>query len=1028
MPLEWFGRPLDASLARLRRAKAIEALRAQLQAQDVPPAGMRLQLADLLVEAGREAEAAPILLGLADEFALDGFVAKAVAILKRVQRIDPDSTAVAERLAKLVHQQAAAAQAMGPGEAPEIGAEEIVEDAFASFVVPETEASAGAPPPPDAPPAPPGGAGEVAAEIAEDAERVRSVIRRYISALPGPDGEPAEAEGRAEPEPEVEVVAEPEAEVLAEPEPEIEVVAEPEAEVPPPAEARPAPSAETPQAGPPPEAPPPGPSPAAPTEPAATPAAAPDEAPPPTPAEPQPAAEPPVPSTPPAPAEPPAGEPPAAAPEAAPASAGLAEAPAPVEPAAEAAAPTGFARRLRSAFRRFLSGGPATPEARPEAPPEPAAAVAPPAESEAPAPAVAEATPPEATPVSPAAPAEAPAPTEAVAIAVEPAAPTVPPEPLSTEREPEAPAGAPAEQPAAPAPEPPATPPAEPSPAPPLAGSPAVPPEEPPAEATAAPPVEPPVARPVEPAAPLPAPPAEPPAAPPAEALPVPPGQPVLPPPLAPPAPPPVPAPVAQEAPPAPVAPAAEPTAAAIQGQVLDLVGDVLHRRPPVRPAPSGAIQAHQLLATPLFRELDEAELLAVVEGLELRAFEPGDVVVTEGEPGGSLYAIASGRLRVFVRNPAGRNFAVGALAAGDFFGEIASLSGRPRTATITACSPCELLELDKETLAGIARRHPRVRDVLEARFIERASSPEAAAVRAVPVTGGGRAIEILEAHFGQSRWDPRMRLRLADVLIKAGKHEDAVPVLVGLADDLARAGYPEKAIAILKKIERIQKRDVEEVNLAPLARKGAALPAAGTPAAPPAGPAPIPPPAPGPGVQLHFQSWLVDVVRDLVHEGRPPDVPPLAPRAVPRALNASPLFAGFTEDELLALVQGLRLTACEPGEVILTEGEQGEGVFFISTGEVKVFMRDPRGHDVALARLGEGTFFGEISTLSGRPRSATVVASARCELLELDRRTLDTIAVAHPRVRAVLEEHCIERAGSPDAERIRTGQSPPGA
>ena len=111
------------------------------------------------------------------------------------------------------------------------------------------------------------------------------------------------------------------------------------------------------------------------------------------------------------------------------------------------------------------------------------------------------------------------------------------------------------------------------------------------------------------------------------------------------------------------------------------------------------------------------------------------------------------------------------------------------------------------------------MRETLESVYIERASSPEAAAIRAVPVDASShqRAIEVLEAYFGESRWEPRMRLRLADLLVKAGKQEDAVPLLVGLAADLDRAGYPEKAIAILKKIERIRKHNVEEVNLAPL-------------------------------------------------------------------------------------------------------------------------------------------------------------------------------------------------------------------
>lgn len=56
-----------------------------------------------------------------------------------------------------------------------------------------------------------------------------------------------------------------------------------------------------------------------------------------------------------------------------------------------------------------------------------------------------------------------------------------------------------------------------------------------------------------------------------------------------------------------------------------------------------------------------------------------------------------------------------------------------------------------------------------------------------------------------------------------------------------------------------------------------------------------------------------------------------------------------------------------------------------------------------------EGDFFGEISLLTGEPRSATVTAAARCELLELDKDTVDRISTSHPRVREVLQ-HFYER------------------
>jgi hypothetical protein len=362
------------------------------------------------------------------------------------------------------------------------------------------------------------------------------------------------------------------------------------------------------------------------------------------------------------------------------------------------------------------------------------------------------------------------------------------------------------------------------------------------------------------------------------------------------------------------------------------------------------------------------------------------------------------------------------------------------------AASACELLELDRPTLDSIAGTHARVRDVLETSYIERASSPEVAAVRAVPLPDSGtrrKAIEVLESHFGESRWDPRMRLRLADVLLKAGKEQDAIPILIGLADELARAGFADKAVAILKKIEQVQRRNVEVVNLAPLLRADAAP---STTAAPEVAGLPAPAGRPRPVTDDRFHGWLVDLVRDSVsklqpkthdggrglqpqtHDGgrglQPSETPSAADAPALRAygpgLLANPLFEDFSEEELVAFIQGLKLLTFEPGDVIISEGEPGQSVFILTTGRVKVFVRGPGHGSVALGVLGEGSFFGEISTLSGRPRSATITAAAACEILELDRASLDAISTTHPRVRSVLEAFSAARSADAEAARAR--------
>lgn len=457
---------------------------------------------------------------------------------------------------------------------------------------------------------------------------------------------------------------------------------------------------------------------------------------------------------------------------------------------------------------------------------------------------------------------------------------------------------------------------------------------------------------------------------------------------------------------PAPETSAAEPpmSEAAFHERLLDVVEEMLRRDTPggEDPATAAARAAQRLRASPLLGELDEAEAGRLVQRLRQRACEPGDILVTEGEPGETLFLLASGTVKVFVRNQESHDVPVLELREGDFFGEVSVLSGRPRSATVTAASPCELLELDRATLDELARSHPGIVDTLEAFYLARTQSAAAATLReaALGPEARRRAQAVLRSHFGAGGFDPRTQLKLADALLRSGKRDDALAILASLADDLARHGYPEKAFSILKKVERLQGRGVEEIQLAPLRRDDETPEVAAQ--------------EPG-GREQAFHGWLVDLVRDSVDQGGRGRAPATAP-----GLLMSPLFEDFTEEELLSLVRGLRLVSLDAGDVVVTEGEAGNSVFVITGGGVKVFVRDPAGRNVLVGRLAEGDFFGEISLLSGRPRSATITAAAPCELLELDREAFDRVCAQHPRVRAVMEDVYIQRASHPLAARVR--------
>lgn len=423
------------------------------------------------------------------------------------------------------------------------------------------------------------------------------------------------------------------------------------------------------------------------------------------------------------------------------------------------------------------------------------------------------------------------------------------------------------------------------------------------------------------------------------------------------------------------------------------------------------------------------------------------------------------------------------------------------------------------------------------------------------------KAIEVLK----KGKADPRAKMQLADVLVLAGKAREAVAILTPLADEYAREGFAAKAVAVLKKIQKIDpsRRDVEQklasliqekqrvatVSLPTVSPSRGGLPEMGMEEigmeppsfdmgmgagpelslAAPAGapqPEPAPPPrlpvasvvaAPTPPavapkapvveplpLQLADEPFVLESVASpeptLVPMAPAPPVPspavtptkpaavvdtdffteedlrltepeaevsaepmidaevaveaeitlePAAPAdpmsdsrfaeelmglvdnlfdaeghgaaaggaddALPAAeagqqIVVSPLFRAFSVDEMVAVIAGLNLLIFERGDVIIRQGQPGNSLYMLTSGKVRAFVKSPAGKNVPVADLSEGAFFGEGSILTGKPRSATVAALTGCELLELDRPTLDDIASRHPHVIDVLREFAARR------------------
>ncbi|MSR01723.1 MAG: Crp/Fnr family transcriptional regulator [Gemmatimonadetes bacterium] len=113
------------------------------------------------------------------------------------------------------------------------------------------------------------------------------------------------------------------------------------------------------------------------------------------------------------------------------------------------------------------------------------------------------------------------------------------------------------------------------------------------------------------------------------------------------------------------------------------------------------------LKAIPLFRHLGEEELLALAGLLRESVLAKGTVIVTQGDPGDTLFLIADGQVKVAVFGEDGREVILSVLTEGRFFGEMALLDDEPRSAHVIAMTDASLWQLRRDDFRSRLRASP---------------------------------------------------------------------------------------------------------------------------------------------------------------------------------------------------------------------------------------------------------------------------------------------------------------------------------
>lgn len=121
-------------------------------------------------------------------------------------------------------------------------------------------------------------------------------------------------------------------------------------------------------------------------------------------------------------------------------------------------------------------------------------------------------------------------------------------------------------------------------------------------------------------------------------------------------------------------------------------------------------LQVNDILKkVPFFQTIGNDSIDFIVNRLKSHKFENGVDVVKIGDPGDTMYIVVSGEVDVLILNAEGNENKVAGIGPGNYFGEMALMTGEPRSATIRTNQPCEMFSLHKNDFDILLERFPSI-------------------------------------------------------------------------------------------------------------------------------------------------------------------------------------------------------------------------------------------------------------------------------------------------------------------------------
>jgi CRP-like cAMP-binding protein len=263
------------------------------------------------------------------------------------------------------------------------------------------------------------------------------------------------------------------------------------------------------------------------------------------------------------------------------------------------------------------------------------------------------------------------------------------------------------------------------------------------------------------------------------------------------------------------------------------------------------------------------------------------------------------------------------------------------------------------------------------------------------------RALTVYQHILQAVPLDYEVRMLIADVLVAASAVDAAAEVYRTVAIHDVRAGHPLPALVAGQALVKLGRSigDIEELLVKTYASGSPHLARFAI------RPAPVDP-------STKFDPGTV---------ASPKSLQSAAEHAMRVALDLSvyvgyqeqyhplPFLSELTQESFIAVARSLTILRLKDGNLVMRQGETGDSLYLVASGELRVFVNTPQG-EKDVAHLFENTLFGEMALITGQPRTASVAVVGEADVIQVSKAALLQVMLSVPSVREALDRFSRER------------------